>query len=1029
MRWIFLFIFLFLVPVMALGIPESYIDESVSADFYANGTLKSSAQRIGYVSVSVGNGFDVLQYLELNLSGNTGTNLQFIPGTSDVRAYGATAASPTGLDKTRLYMNTTDGPESLYYTLNESVGPLINLTMSYENEDGGSDIHSGLNKFNFTLTIVSSQSLSGVNLRFQAETDTYGNNDAINMVSSSSTSGSTSYINSDGDGFREGIEWVGDLTANQTVTINFDGEITPGINFDNSSFTFLNLAGNCQANYSQSQTFSGITFKNRFSRGPVRQGVELTRLSTWRVRGFLKNMAHDLNYQVNEWKIYEVGNNTPVSSSSVSQTLGPGEILYTNNVDTGRTEKAYYSSYFDWGIVWGTSHYSGISTSNIDMPLLYLIDSTAEKIAVIEQNNEDGRIVVLNDSVTHIGSSEINVSRIEINSTIPHISQEGYQTSWSISDVKVFYRYGGNEIDVTENATVSTKDASGTEDGYVKVILTSTDLGKEMGMGNEIVLRYKVSGSSMDKDSSYTFSSSTLLVTESGTPQAKSVDKTVFLPAVSAGVTPGGGGGGVAADVWIVKEYSENHIISGNIASVKVVYKIYDTGNKGLRNAGLMMLIPEGGELIKEKTDLDIFTNGEWKKLNQLTDYKISYIGLVSVGDKKYNQYNIEFPNGLTLYNQEKVKIKYETTLSYGLNELITKASGYNYYRDKIISEEVHSLIRIDVKLSKFQYKMGEWEQEAAEVGKPVRWLKEIHLKNPNNISAEDIISVKVFKDTISAYIIDNGVNRKIEITPDSMAVATVKMGPGEERTLYLQIFTPPVLETSKKIEPIFSNKTIVVFDMNVSVKNFAKENYNKVVYILPYPSENIIKYSGIKGIESGNTTKLVLGYMISDSEKEFYLRYMQKPPVLIVTTNGFNFTNMNNLLARILVIPTEKEEKGYVETEIIGPEPKLRTMYADIISVNGEAGSMNEFNRTVNLKNFPRGEYILLTNFKKDFVTILTDKKVFHVSGGNIIEIGYEIILLIFLIFIFATFSRMRKKKDKFKEELERLRRKINAV
>ncbi|HDI02507.1 MAG TPA: hypothetical protein ENF95_00030, partial [Candidatus Aenigmarchaeota archaeon] len=686
-QWIVTIIFLFLLPALVVGAPESFIDEEISAEFHANGTLKSQPQRIGYVSVSVGNAFDVLQYVEVNLSGNSGTNLYTIPGSTDVRAYRATVASPSGNDKVRLYLNTTSGDKVLYYTLDDDVGPLINLSLTYENEDGGKEIHHGKNVFNFTVNIVSSSSLSSVTFLFEGERNTYNLNDALNIINYTSSSGSISEVNRDGDGFTEGIQWSGALIGNQSVWINFEAEITPGINFDNSSFTYLNLAGESYANYSQSQTFTGITFKNRFSRGPVRQGIELVKKpKSWVVRGFIQNKARGLNYSVTKWAIYEVGNDTPVASSSTSQVLAPEEVFYTPSCET--KNNSYFSSYFEWNVVWGSSHYSGETKSSIELPSLYLIDSYPEKIVSIVKNDESGRIIAVNDSVTHIGANEVNVTLVEINSTIPHASQGGRTTSWSISDVRVYVRSGGNETEVTPNSTISVKNPTSTSDGFVNVLINSTNLGKEIRAGDEIVLSYRLSGPSEDSAEKYTFSSLTLLLTKSGTPEMKSVKKTVTLPGIKPPTAPSGGvGGGGADDVWIITEYSESYIILGNLARIKTIYKVYDTDGKGLREVKASVFIPYDGELVKERLSVEVFKNEEWKRMVENKDYRISDAGSVVIGDKKYRQYNIEF-NNLTLFNQEKLKIAYNTHLPYGLNDVVTKVSGYNYYRDKIISEE-----------------------------------------------------------------------------------------------------------------------------------------------------------------------------------------------------------------------------------------------------------------------------------------------------------------------------------------------------
>ncbi len=1037
-KFLVLIIFILLIP-QALGSPTSHIDENVATDFYMNGTAKTEPQRIGRVSVVVNNNRDVLQYMELNLSGTGGTNLQLIPGSGDVRAHRATAASPNTVDKTYLYVNTTEDEESLYYTLDSGISPLVNLSMDYSNRNGGLDMHSGSNIFDFSMNVSTDYStgLDNVILLFEAYMSPIGP-DAINILSFNATYyDSLDSQDSDGDGFKESLEWVGDLVPGSTVTINFEGEIEPGVNFDNTSFTFLDLAGECQGYYQQSQTFSGITFKNRFSRGPVREGIELNDLGAgqWSLRGFLKNIAHEtgnLDYSVESWALYEVGQTTPLDSSVVSQTLGPGETIYTDRYDTGRGDKLYYSSSFDWEVVWGSSVYRGDTTSDIDMPYLYLIDSSVSKFAVIEQNDQDGRKLSISDRVTHIGDSLLEVTEVSVNSTIPHLSDEGQQTAWNLDNIQVLYRSGGNETDITSLVYVFSSGSSLTTDGYVNVYFTSADIGQTMQKGDEVLVEYDISGSCKDSDLNYTLATEAIIVTESGTPDYTVGEETVEILGVDCGGEgPGGGGGGPSReDAWIMAEDAEAYVIVGNLAKVKVLYRIYDTGTKGLRDMGMAVFIPENGNMLRERTSLELMRNGEWEKLTQGQDYRLDYLGLVSVGEKRYNQYTIDFliDNGrLNLYDQDKTRIEYDSELPYGLNELITEASGYNYYRDKIVTESVHSLIRIDVRLSKFSFFEEGWEQGIAEVGSPVMWIKEIRVKNPNEAPAEESYVSKVFKDTLTAKIItEDGESKDLNVMPGSKVSWGIRLEPKEEKRLYLQAFTPPVLETLKSIDPLFSNETWVTFDMNSTIKNFAIETYENVTYPFPYSADNIIYHEGIELlVPKGDETSIIMGDMVPGENKSFYLRYIQKPPILIVTTNGYNFTNMDIMDVQILVIPTEEEESGYVEMEVIGPVPRLKTNYGDAMDVEGEKGSINEFNRSVGLDSFVPGSYMLVTNFKKDFATVLTDEKEIQVGGGELLfELGYNLLLLILLVFILITFGRIKKKRDEFREELRKLKR-----
>lgn len=1025
-----------IIPAAARAAPESYIEENVTADFYMNGTIKADPSSIGYVSVSVGNNQDVLQYVETNLSWSGNTNLNIIPGTEAnprVRAHRSTAASPViGTEKTRLYLNTTQGGEALYYEVSGSIAPLINVSMDYWNDAGGIDINSSLNTMHFTVNITSSSNIAGARMVFQVSDDV-GGRDAMNIINAEASSYTIiQIIDTDVDGTYDRLVWTGDINAGSIVEISFEGNVQKGVNFDGSMFTFVDLSGSCSASYSQSQTFSGITFDDRFSRGPVRQGIDLIDEGTWSIQGFIRNMASGIVYTVNGWEIYEVGQPSPLASSSEQFTLSPGEIKYTTKHSTGDSQKKYYSSSFDWEINWGNSYYSGTTTSRIDMPVLYMIESLVDKNLILAQNTEERKVVEVQDTVLHLGDPSINVNVIRLSSIMPHLSAEGYITGWNPSAIRVIYRSGGNETDVTALASISYQGTTGTSDGYVNVTLNSSALGKFMALGDSVLLRYNAT-SFINFASNHTFGLDTVLITESGTPEYKSIDDWVFIGGSGPGPQPPGGGGGVAVDTaWIQKEDVDAYVILGNLADVKVVYGIYDTDGKGIRNIGLNVYIPEGGEMVEERTDLDLMVNGKWRKLQLGADYIISNGGVVLVGEKRYIQYTIYFTRegGLDLYNGDKIKIEYKSELPYGLNELITEAHGYNYYQDKIVSEEVHSLIRIGVKVSKFQYYEEEWVQGAAIVGRPVTWIKEYKVKNPNDVAAEDSFTTKIFGDSLSAYVVtEDGEKKELNIMMGSKVSWGIRMEPQEEKSVYLQVITPPVIEIWREVTPLFSNESWVNFEMNSTVRNFAMEDYTNVMYTLPCSAENVIYHEGLEGIIPGlDEASALLGFLESEANASFYLRYMQRPPILIVTTNGFNFSNEDLLEIKIIVIPTEREELSYVEIEAGGPvDPAGRsgkTIYGDMMSVEGEKGSINEFREVISLDSLVPGDYVLVTKFKKDFVTILTDEKEFTVGGGKLLfEIGYNILLLLLAVFVWFLFSRVERKKDEFREELRKLR------
>src|SRR4030042_7017845 len=122
--------------------------------------------------------------------------------------------------------------------------------------------------------------------------------------------------------------------------------------------------------------------------------------------------------------------------------------------------------------------------------------------------------------VVHLGDPSLNVGTIMLNSTIPHLSEEGYAAAWSVSNIRVISRAGGNDTDVTALTDVVYQGATETSDGYVNVTLTNTDLGKFMVLGDVVLVTYEAT-SLINLASNFTFSLDTVLITQSGTPDYK----------------------------------------------------------------------------------------------------------------------------------------------------------------------------------------------------------------------------------------------------------------------------------------------------------------------------------------------------------------------------------------------------------------------------------------------------------------------------------------------------------------------------
>ena len=529
-------VFLWLVLVFGccsvLAAPVSYINENVEAVYFWNGTLDGNISRTGSVEVSVGNTQDVMQYLLLELSGTSGTNLQ------NTTAYNDVAASPNPGDRTRMYVNTTKDMKDLSYEItNSSLAPVIGICMDYRNSAGGRDIYAGgTNVFLFNLTLNTTKNVSNVSLVFQAARDTMGVNDSMGFFSPSADSGHVQTVDTDSDGIYDRILWNGDLSEGTDVVLSFRGSTLPGSSFDESyMYVDLDSEETVASSSASGQTFTGISFVDRFSRGPVRQGIEMAESDYWYVRGFIRNMANGLDYVVHGWELYKIGESYPVANSSDAVYLEPEETMYTDWVNTAQEEKAYYSSAFDWEVTWGGSGYSSTTQSSMHMPTLYEIDAWADKTAVLDSNGQGGRTVSITDTIRHLGYSGLLVDRVEIDSAVPHLSQSGTRTSWSVSNVTVYYSNTSGLFDVTDIVNITTRGSDPDEDGFVRV--NASGLVAALGglkQNEDIILAYQISSSAHRSNQVYAFLLSGTITTSSGTPVTRTADVNLTIPGVPA---------------------------------------------------------------------------------------------------------------------------------------------------------------------------------------------------------------------------------------------------------------------------------------------------------------------------------------------------------------------------------------------------------------------------------------------------------------------------------------------------------------
>jgi hypothetical protein len=1049
----FLFIWIFTIQ-SCQGAPQSYIFEDVQASYFYNGTPSRPVTRNGYVQVDVGNMADVLQYMRFNLTSTEGTNLL------SKTAYRNVAASPNlPSDRTTMFVNTTVSSQELSYQItNYSLTPVISMRMDYANRKGGRELLPETNIFNFTVTLNSDRALQGASMAIQARRNTFGTNDSMNFTRAYAASGMTSLLDTDTDGFYDRVFWAGDLPAGD-FTINFTGTTAPEVNFDDR-LMYLDLdESQSYCIYISPSTFTKTAFESRFSRGPVREGIEMLQLGgVWVVRGFIKNIASNLTYVLQGWDLYQIGNPVPVLSSASQSNILPGETKNTEWYNTGLSGKpAYFSTAFNWQAVWNPSVYAGTSRSSMDMPILYEMDSWADGTGILQSNGPGGKKVLIAITTKHLGYSGIHTNSFLVNSTLPRLSSEGEgATTWTPSVVKVFYFNGTGLYDVTPYAHIETSDSdSGNGFVYASIDNISSAIGHYMEQNDNIILSYLASGRPNSANYNYSFRTNTTLVTLSGTPVTKTVKPYLIVPGVIIPLepgAPGGGGGGAAPSkpyAGIVKESSDAYFVAANMVKVVMIAGVVDSGDKGIKDVKVLAYAPSGAELDPDSVTLRLDRNstGAWEELALDRDFTIVDRGMTNIGKTEYREYLIKMktPEGslseraIDMRNRDRIEVTYRTAVPFGTSLLLTRLFGYNYYEDKLIFEDAYIPVRREIgQIERLQMEESEWMQGEAVVGKPVKWTKTFRVYNPNNVSVEEAALTGVFQDSLDVQIGEAGSQEKAKLSlrgegKDVLVNWYARMAAKERKTYILEANTPPTLETKRETEAIETNRTAIRLIVNMTLENFAKETYSNLTIPFPVRKEKILMVSDSSLLieEDGDGVKLVMPGINGFEVKNIYIMYIETPPMMATALNAIKYTCTDSATLSILIVPTESEMDSYIETEVVGPEPNMITSHAEIMDLRGAVPYQEIKNSIrISLSSFPSGNYFVLTKFNKNFATILSDKKEFSIDclGRDLKSISWIFVLAASLAIVGVLGLRVYRKRS-YGRELADLRKKVKDI
>lgn len=1018
-----LLLLIMLLGPIAQALPVPYLAEKVSATHLQNGSLYAPVSKTGYIEVDASNSRDVLQYIRINLSHWNGTNLQSLVAYRDV------AASPTEGQRTRMYVNTAEDEQDLNYRVydTENNTPAVSLRMDYSNLAGGKDLYSGgKNTLNFTVYFISNANLTNSTVRIQFSKNTFGGRDIMDIIALNYSKPTANLNDSNANGDMDRIVWNGDLSAGEGEWVSFLAETTPDLNYnENLLYADMDTGYGTNAYTPLQATFTGITFPGLFSRGPFQEGIDLLLTDKWKVRGFMKNTAYNLTYRIDGWELYRVGENDSLLSSTEKNTLKPEEIKFTDwYLLAGQGKPNYFTSAFNWQADWGAPVYYAFTESRMNTPTLQEIDVWTDKKTSYKYGtlaNKTYLFITIEDKVMHIGSSELGIKELLLNSIYPYRSNAGTVVSWNITDLQVFFGLT-NQTEITGNVSINILPPDENNSGIVRVNISNFTgvIGGSLRQNEHITLKYRAFNPSPNMLEYFAFSGNATVITDSGTPLTEKI------PAVNVGETPAAppGGGptppaitkaGVPAHAEIIEErviLSVEVTQTENFVSVNAEVRVEDNGELGVGNLSLSVRIPEDGELDITGARLKLFDSNKSKWTELEGDYMVRQTGIEEIGGIRYRTYTFTRQGeGWRLYNNDRLQVAYIVKLPFGTQYIITEFSGFNYYINKRVSEGIRTPLRIakpaEIAPAGISITEEEFEQEKATVGSPVFWIKKVHAKNNGTIPFDGEFKIKIFPDSLNAKLFGEGDYAVEEISENGIKYLRWRdeLPQMQEKEYLIKAVTPPVIKKEERIEILESNRDLVKFIANVTLENLAREDYKSIYFEYPLEKEKVLGVvGGERYVDYGNgSITIYLPRMDALSHKTVEIRYKEKPPVLIVTPKKRVFADNCEVNISALVVSAEHVKGPYLEMEVADEEGEV---HADIMPLKElDAGEKLETSRAFCIDSSSAGNYTVTVRFRKDLTTILTKKERFQVASmvGTSQKKAITILGLLFLVLLLA--------------------------
>ncbi|MFP4116765.1 MAG: hypothetical protein ACLFTY_01990 [Candidatus Aenigmatarchaeota archaeon] len=1038
--------------------PVAHLDEEVTAYYYHNGTphddqvLRSSVKhcssypcRYGFVDVAVSNTQDVLQDIEVNLSDTTDSNLQ------SVSAFKGALASPTdNWERSGMYVDTAEDSEDQHYNItNENVAPPIELEFDWNNTRGGKDLFSSTDKdsdintmeFEGQLTNPStSTSLDNITIMFEFNINDDTAAVEVDSDSLSCPSGWTCDTQDHEDIGQDYIVYAeGNLSTSESASIYFQGDMEEGANFDNMDVVIdkTDEEGFRAEDVNNDGTFTGRTIDSKFSRGPVRQGIDLAEgeddqgETVWRVRGFFENLAEGLTYDVGDgWALYEVDSDNgslkepSVHSGGFESMIEPDDDrVYTDDNDDSTKpewykhespEKPYYAAEFGWWVEWNDTNednYHAKTDSRLDMPLMHVVKMSEEKTLSGALNPEsEGENLTVNEETVHTGSSEAKAQEVDIYSIVPGKTDAGDSpdekdtydsgdTFFEIDDDTFNVTHNasdGTVTDITNETTVNYEQPTSTgEDGYVHVSISDVSalpgVDDNLGPDDTVELNYEAqSNITMEEGDAFVFSGNTSYVTESGTPYTR--EHSTKEVTVSAKRLTG------FKDL-VAEDANQPNIVTGNLT----VDVTDETENQtGIQNITFTDYVPLGTDFDKDDVTVEKYDGTDWDEISS-SAYEINSLGPVELPDgseAEAYEYTTD-DDGWHLNNNEKVRAYYTFNITEpGSYEMPATMAGFDPATETELGTSTRGLYRLEVSAPQRDLEVDKQDIVMAErpkVGEVVEWMKPVEVYNPNNRPIDKEFEVELFEEVEDAWVIYTKDGETKTIDGSLVSGEEGKTFKWEDeipalssRRYEVRVLTLPVSEVNRDVEVIEElENEMVKLSMDLHLRNFADVDYDEVLLNLPVPERNMIEAVDGFGEElsytgTEDTSSIVIEDFGAKELDTITVTYKQPYPTIIVTPEQDVYEAEGEVNVSVLVINGgDKIDDPKIETALYGPD--MRTVESEIKSLD----SMEPLEETELTEEYvlsthvPSGEYLAEVRFREDFATLATGTGRFYVESG----------------------------------------------